>query len=102
MSGEEYKITTEGLDLFYGTFRALNSVKISIRPRSITAIIGPSGCGKSTLLRCFNRMNELIPGVRTAGRVLLDGEDIHAGRINYRPLEHIAVARRAIDAARKP
>jgi len=71
------KIQSVDLDLFYGAFQALKKVNIAIRPRSITAIIGPSGCGKSTLLRCFNRMNELIPGVRTRGRILLDGRDIH-------------------------
>ena len=75
------KIQSEKLNLWYGRFQALKEVSIAIRPRTITAIIGPSGCGKSTLLRCFNRMNELIPGVRTAGQVLLDGEDIHAGRL---------------------
>jgi len=72
------KIQASGLDLYYGSFQALKDVELSIRPRSITAIIGPSGCGKSTLLRCFNRMNELIEGVRTEGQVLLDGRDIHA------------------------
>ena len=70
------KLQTEGLDLHYGKFRALLNVNLSIQPRMITAIIGPSGCGKSTLLRCFNRMNDLVPGVRVAGRVLLDGVDI--------------------------
>jgi len=72
------KLQSLDLDLFYGAFQALKRVNIAIRPRAITAIIGPSGCGKSTLLRCFNRMNELIPGVRTRGRILLDGRDIHA------------------------
>jgi phosphate transport system ATP-binding protein len=72
------KLETIALNLYYGTFHALKGVSISIRPRAITAIIGPSGCGKSTLLRCFNRMNELIPSVRTDGRILLDGRDIHA------------------------
>jgi len=72
------KIQSEDLDLFYGSFQALKGVNIAIRPQSITAIIGPSGCGKSTLLRCFNRMNELIPGVRTTGRILLDGADVYA------------------------
>jgi phosphate transport system ATP-binding protein len=70
------KIQTQGLDLHYGKFRALLDVNLSIQPRMITAIIGPSGCGKSTLLRCFNRMNDLVKGVRVAGRVLLDGVDI--------------------------
>lgn len=70
------KLQTLGLDLHYGKFRALLDVNLSIQPRMITAIIGPSGCGKSTLLRCFNRMNDLVKGVRVAGRVLLDGVDI--------------------------
>ena len=70
------KLQTLDLNLHYGRFHALIGVNISIRPRSITAIIGPSGCGKSTLLRCFNRMNDLIPSVRTSGQVLLDGEDV--------------------------
>jgi phosphate transport system ATP-binding protein len=70
------KIQTDGLALHYGKLRALTNVNLSIEPRMITAVIGPSGCGKSTLLRCFNRMNDLVKGVRVAGRVLLDGVDI--------------------------
>ena len=84
------KIQSSNLDLFYGTFQALKDVTISIRPRAITAIIGPSGCGKSTLLRCFNRLNELIPGVRTSGRILLDGQDI------YGPDEDLTRLRRRV------
>jgi phosphate transport system ATP-binding protein len=75
------KIQAIGLNLYYGKFQALKDVGISIRPRAITAIIGPSGCGKSTLLRCFNRMNELIKGVRVTGRVLFDGADIYDSAI---------------------
>jgi len=71
------KIESAALNLWYGRFQALKDVHIAIRDRAITAIIGPSGCGKSTLLRCFNRLNELIAGVRTSGRILLDGEDIY-------------------------
>ncbi len=55
--------------LFYGAHPALKSVSLEIPERSVTAIIGPSGCGKSTLLRSFNRMNDLIPGVRTEGAI---------------------------------
>jgi len=73
----DVKIQSRDLNLYYGAFHALKNVTIAVRPRSITAIIGPSGCGKSTLLRCFNRLNELIPGVRTSGTVLLDGENIY-------------------------
>jgi len=75
----EAKLQTRDLNLWYGKFHALKNVNISIAPRRITAIIGPSGCGKSTLLRCFNRLNELIPGVRISGQILLDGRDIHDG-----------------------
>jgi phosphate transport system ATP-binding protein len=71
------KIQAKALDFWYGKFQALIKINISIRPRTITAIIGPSGCGKSTLLRCFNRLNELIGGVRTSGQILLDGQDIY-------------------------
>jgi phosphate transport system ATP-binding protein len=71
-------IETRTLDLFYGDFQALTSVDLQVPEREVTALIGPSGCGKSTLLRVFNRMNDLIEGVRIRGRVLIDGEDIYA------------------------
>lgn len=64
------------MDLWYGDFRALKNVCSAFEPNRITAIIGPSGCGKSTLLRVFNRMNDLIDGVRTEGEVLIDGKNI--------------------------
>jgi len=76
MSG--FSIETRGLDLFYGSFQALTAVDLQVPPREVTALIGPSGCGKSTLLRVFNRMNDLIDGVRVRGQVLIDGEDIYA------------------------
>lgn len=79
-------IQASGLNLFYGKFQALQDVNISVRPRTITAIIGPSGCGKSTLLRCFNRMNDLIEGVRISGRVLLEGQDINGPGVDLTQL----------------
>jgi len=80
------KIETRSLNLWYNRFHALINVNLSIRPRAITAIIGPSGCGKSTLLRVINRMNELIPSVRTSGDVLLDGKSIYQGNIDLQQL----------------
>jgi phosphate transport system ATP-binding protein len=78
-------IVSHQFNLHYGAFHAVKDVNIRIAPRRITAIIGPSGCGKSTLLRAFNRMNDLIPGVRVSGEIEVFGrsifaEDIHALR----------------------
>lgn len=73
------KLEASGLDLYYGSFHALKRVDFALRQREISALIGPSGCGKSTFLRVLNRMNDLVPGCRVSGRVLLDGEDIYAG-----------------------
>lgn len=70
------KIKIENLDLYYGDFKALKNVNLSIPEKKITAFIGPSGCGKSTLLKSLNRMNDLVEGVRIDGNILLDGEDI--------------------------
>jgi phosphate transport system ATP-binding protein len=75
---QDPRLRTIDYCLWYGSFRALRDITIDIPSNSITAFIGPSGCGKSTFLRSFNRMNELIPGVRVAGSVLLDGENIFA------------------------
>ena len=58
------KIITDDLNLWYGAFHALINVNIAVKEKNITAIIGPSGCGKSTLLRVFNRMNDLVEGVK--------------------------------------
>jgi phosphate transport system ATP-binding protein len=73
------KITARDLDLWYGDFQALKKVNASFSEKKITAIIGPSGCGKSTLLRVFNRMNDLIEGVRTSGEILFENKNILSG-----------------------
>ena len=70
------KLETINYSLYYGNYRALKDISIKIPENKVTALIGPSGCGKSTFLRSFNRMNDLIPGVRTEGAVLIDGEDL--------------------------
>ena len=69
---------TVGLDVFYGEKQALHGVELEVGENEVTALIGPSGCGKSTYLRCLNRMNDVVPGCRVEGDVLLDGEDIYA------------------------
>jgi len=74
----EFSIETHGLNLWYGAFRALKDVSLNIRSGRITALIGPSGCGKTTLLRCFNRINERFPYVRTSGEIRVLGENIYA------------------------
>jgi phosphate transport system ATP-binding protein len=66
-----------GFSAYYGSFRAVRDVEISIEQNQITALIGPSGCGKSTLLRCMNRMNDLIEGARFDGQVLYHGVDLY-------------------------
>jgi phosphate transport system ATP-binding protein len=70
------KIEVRGLDFFYGTTRALQSVDLDVQPNAVTAIIGPSGCGKSTLLRTINRIYELYPDQRADGKILIDGRNI--------------------------
>ena len=72
-----YKIESKNVHLYYGDFHALKGINIAIEANTVTALIGPSGCGKSTYLRLFNRMNDLIDGVRIEGDVLLDGKDIY-------------------------
>ena len=71
------KITTKGLDFYYGDVQALRGISLDIKEHQITALIGPSGCGKSTFLRVLNRMNDTLPKTRCRGKVLLDGKDIN-------------------------
>ncbi|MBI5659993.1 MAG: phosphate ABC transporter ATP-binding protein PstB [Nitrosomonadales bacterium] len=70
------KLAVRDLNFFYGTFRALNDINLTIPEKMVTAFIGPSGCGKSTLLRTFNRMYQLYPKQKATGEVMLDGENI--------------------------
>jgi len=86
LSREEIALEVQDLDLHYGDTQALYGVNMKIPRRRVTAYIGPSGCGKSTLLRCFNRMNDLIDGVRIDGQILLDGQDIYDHRTNVADL----------------
>jgi phosphate transport system ATP-binding protein len=70
-------VDVQNLNFYYGAKRALESITIGIRPNLVTAFIGPSGCGKSTFLRTLNRMNDIIPGTRVEGKVVIDGRDIY-------------------------
>lgn len=72
------KISVTDLNLFYGEKQALFGVSLDIVEKKVTALIGPSGCGKSTFLRTLNRMNDLIDGVKIAGNIVIDGENIYA------------------------
>lgn len=75
---EECKMHIDELSVWYGAKQALHGVSLDVLENEVTALIGPSGCGKSTFLRCLNRMNDLVQGVRIAGKVEFDGQDIYA------------------------
>jgi phosphate transport system ATP-binding protein len=76
------RIDVKDLNVYYGSFKAVEDVSMSIESRSVTAFIGPSGCGKSTFLRTMNRMHEVIPGGRVEGRVELNGKDLYAKEVD--------------------
>jgi phosphate transport system ATP-binding protein len=79
-------IKTRDLCLWYSAFQALKKVDLDIRRGLVTSLIGPSGCGKTTLLRCFNRINERIPGVRTEGSIEILNEDIYGPDVDLTEL----------------
>ncbi|EWT06065.1 phosphate ABC transporter ATP-binding protein [Intrasporangium chromatireducens Q5-1] len=72
------RIDVSDLNVYYGDFKAVEGVSMTVEPRSVTAFIGPSGCGKSTFLRTLNRMHEVTPGGRVEGKVMLDDQDLYA------------------------
>lgn len=76
------RIDIRNMNAYYGSFRAVADVSLTVEPKSVTAFIGPSGCGKSTVLRTINRMHEVIPGARVEGTVALDGEDIYGAGVD--------------------
>ena len=76
---------TRSVSVYYGSSQAVRDISLRIARNEITAVIGPSGCGKSTLLRCFNRMNDLIPGARIEGEVLFQDQEIYGPHID--PIE---------------
>ena len=76
------RIEVRDLDVYYGAFRAVEGVTLTIEPRTVTAFIGPSGCGKSTFIRTLNRMHEVIPGARVDGEVLIDGNNLYGAGVD--------------------
>ncbi len=81
-----HKIESKNVELYYGSFHALKGINMTIEKNTVTALIGPSGCGKSTFLRLFNRMNDLIDGVRIEGSCLIDGKDIYSKEVRIEEL----------------
>jgi phosphate transport system ATP-binding protein len=76
------RIDVRNVDIYYGSFHAVEGVSMTVEPRTVTAFIGPSGCGKSTLLRTLNRMHEVIPGAHVKGSVQLDGTELYGQGID--------------------
>ena len=83
------QLKVEDLSVFYGAFRAVRDISMTIQPKAVTAIIGPSGCGKSTFLRSLNRMHEVVEGARVEGSVLLDGIDIYGPSVDAVQLRRV-------------
>ena len=75
-------VEAKDLNIYYGSFLAVEGVNMTIKPKTVTALIGPSGCGKSTFLRSINRMHENIPGARVEGRIELDGQDLYGANVD--------------------
>ena len=82
MGDAEVVFDVKGLNVYYGSFRAVRDVDVQVHRHEITAFIGPSGCGKSTVLRCFDRMNDLIESARVEGQILYHGVDLYDPRID--------------------
>jgi len=80
--GREVVFDVADLNVSYGGNLALKDVSLEIRKNFVTAFIGPSGCGKSTFIRCFNRMNDLIPGAEVDGTILYHGRDLYASGVD--------------------
>ncbi len=76
------RIEVNDLNVYYGKFKAVEDVSLTIEPRTVTAFIGPSGCGKSTFLRTLNRMHEVIPGAYVQGEVLIDGNNLYGAGVD--------------------
>lgn len=97
LEDEHAVVSIKDFSLWYGNFRALHNVSLNVPKNQVTALIGASGCGKSTLLRCINRMNDLIPGVKTDGTITYEGVDLYG-----RAVDPVEVRRRVGMVFQKP
>ena len=93
----EKVFSVSGLGVYYSGKPAIEEVSLDVFRNTVTAFIGPSGCGKSTFIRCFNRMNDLIPGAKVVGNVLYHGQDLYA-----RDIDAVALRRRIGMVFQKP
>ena len=96
-TGERAKMRAEDLSAWFGDKRALAGITLPLVEKKVTAVIGPSGCGKSTFIRCLNRMHEVVPGARTEGAVLLDGNSVYGDDV-----DPVSVRRRVGMVFQKP
>src|SRR5687768_12970765 len=76
------RIEASNVSSYYGSFKAIDGISMTVEPKTITALIGPSGCGKSTFLRSINRMHEVLPGARVEGKIVMDGQDLYGPDID--------------------
>ncbi|VED28131.1 phosphate ABC transporter ATP-binding protein PstB [Staphylococcus warneri] len=88
ISDSERKVvySTQNLDLWYGDNHALQNINLDILENNVTAIIGPSGCGKSTYIKALNRMVELVPSVKTAGKIFYRDQNIYDAKYSKEKL----------------
>jgi phosphate transport system ATP-binding protein len=71
------RIEAINVTAYYGAFKAIENITLTVEPKTVTALIGPSGCGKSTFLRSINRLHEVLPGARVEGSLTIDNQDIY-------------------------
>ena len=84
------RIEAFNVSSYYGSFKAIDSVSMTVEPKTITALIGPSGCGKSTFLRSVNRMHEVLPGTRIEGRLTIDDQNIYDSDVDVTAVRRMA------------
>lgn len=88
VTGENYKVVAEDVDVYYGTFHAIKNATLQMKEHAVTALIGPSGCGKSTFLRAINRMHDMTIGARVTGSIRLDNVDVYAPHTDPIDIRH--------------